>query len=206
MYHAIVFSNFTIVRLLWEPCILTVQYNTRSTLTVHTSPRHVLPVSWYQSRHLANRFEIATKIQSFVQWPIANLPCKFHVNPFVSFCTKLLTDRQTQTNNDDNITSMAEVTTCDPLKTSLCKHKCLDSEWKFSVGHTSLPPPGRLCFRRCLFVCLSVCRSVCLSVSNFAQKLPNGFAWNCQGRLANEQWLNFGGDPDRVSVSVLRHW
>jgi len=31
-----------------------------------------------------------------------------------------------------------------------------------------LPPPRRLCFRRCL--------SVCLTVSNFAQKLPNGFA------------------------------
>ena len=41
----------------------------------------------------------------------------------------------------------------------------------------------RLCFRRCL--------SVCLSVSNFAQKLPNGFAWNIQGRLANEQLIKF---------------
>ena len=28
---------------------------------------------------------------------------------------------------------------------------------------------------------------VCLSVSNFTQKLPNGFAWNCQGRLAMGQ-------------------
>jgi len=35
---------------------------------------------------------------------------------------------------------------------------------------------GRLCFRRCL--------SVCLFVSNFAQKLPNGFAWNFHRRLA----------------------
>ena len=29
---------------------------------------------------------------------------------------------------------------------------------------------------------------VCLFVSNFAQKLPNGFAWNFQGRLAMSQW------------------
>jgi len=31
---------------------------------------------------------------------------------------------------------------------------------------------------------------VCLSVSNFARKLPNGFAWNFQGRLAMGQWTN----------------
>jgi len=40
---------------------------------------------------------------------------------------------------------------------------------------------------------------VCLSLSNFVQKLPNGFAWNFQGRLAIDQlnkWLNFGRDPD----------
>ena len=37
-----------------------------------------------------------------------------------------------------------------------------------------------------LFVC-------CLFVSNFAQKLPNGFAWNFQGRLewTNEQMIKF---------------
>jgi len=29
---------------------------------------------------------------------------------------------------------------------------------------------------------------VCLSVGNFAQKLPNGFVWNFQGRLAMGQW------------------
>jgi len=45
-----------------------------------------------------------------------------------------------------------------------------------------LPPPMRICFRRCLFVCLSV--------STFAQKRPNGFAWNFQGRLAMGQWTN----------------
>jgi len=37
---------------------------------------------------------------------------------------------------------------------------------------------GRFCFRRCF------CLSICLSVSNFPQKLPNGLAWNLQGRLA----------------------
>jgi len=31
---------------------------------------------------------------------------------------------------------------------------------------------------------------VCLSVSNFAQKLPNGFAWNYQGMLAVVQGTN----------------
>jgi len=29
---------------------------------------------------------------------------------------------------------------------------------------------------------------VCLSLSNFAQKLPNRFAWNFQGRLPVGQW------------------
>jgi len=40
------------------------------------------------------------------------------------------------------------------------------------------------------YVIVAVCLSVCLSVSNFAQKLPNGFAWNFQGRLAMGQWTN----------------
>jgi len=31
---------------------------------------------------------------------------------------------------------------------------------------------------------------VCLSVSNFAQKLPNGFEWNFQRRLTVGQWAN----------------
>jgi len=35
-----------------------------------------------------------------------------------------------------------------------------------------------------------VCLSVCLSVSNFSQKLLNGFAWNFQGRSAMGQWTN----------------
>jgi len=39
-------------------------------------------------------------------------------------------------------------------------------------------------------VCLSVYLSVYLFVSNFAQKLPNRFAWNLQGRLAMGQWTN----------------
>jgi len=32
--------------------------------------------------------------------------------------------------------------------------------------------------------------TVCVFVSNFAQKLPNGFALNFQGRLAVGQWTN----------------
>jgi len=31
---------------------------------------------------------------------------------------------------------------------------------------------------------------VCLSVSNFAQKLSNGFAWDFQRMLAMGQWRN----------------
>jgi len=52
-----------------------------------------------------------------------------------------------------------------------------------------LPPPRRICNRRCL--------SVCLSVSNFAQKLTNRFAWNIEGRLAIGQWTN-----DWILVSI----
>ena len=52
---------------------------------------------------------IATKIYSVVHWTIANLPWKFHANPFRSLCTKLLTDRHTD--NDDYISSLAEVLT-----------------------------------------------------------------------------------------------
>jgi len=37
------------------------------------------------------------KISSLVHWHVANLPWKFYTNPFGSFCTKLLTDRQTTT-------------------------------------------------------------------------------------------------------------
>jgi len=37
---------------------------------------------------------------------------------------------------------------------------------------------------------------VCLSLSNFAQKLPNGFVLN--------NWLNFGGDPDhRLDTGIV---
>jgi len=50
-----------------------------------------------------------------------------------------------------------------------------------------LPLPRRLCNR---LVCLFVCLSDCLSVSNFAQKLPNGFAWNFQGRSAMGHWVS----------------
>jgi len=34
------------------------------------------------------------------------------------------------------------------------------------------------------------CLSVCLTVTNFAQKLPNRFAWNFHGRMAMGQWTN----------------
>jgi len=63
-----------------------------------------------------------------------------------------------------------------------------------------LPPPRRLFNCRCLFVCLSVC----LPISNFAQKLPNGFAWKFSGKVGNgpvNNGLNFGGDPGHGSGS-----
>ena len=61
-------------------------HNTSSTGTVHTSAKEWDPI---------------------VHWPIANHSRKFHANPFRTFCAKLLTDKQT--NNDENITSLAEV-------------------------------------------------------------------------------------------------
>jgi len=54
---------------------------------------------------------------------------------------------------------------------------------------------------------------VCLFVSNFAQKLPNGFAWNFQAKLAMgkwTKWLDFSGDPDyRLNTGIvfrIRHY
>jgi len=80
-----------------------------------------------------------------------------------------------------------------------------------------LPPPRRLCFCRCLSVCLSVSLSVCLFVCLLAtlrQKartrtdlheiFRKGWQW------ANEQMLNFGGDPDhRLDTGIvfrIRHY
>jgi len=59
--------------------------------------------------------------QNLTIWPIANLPWKFHANPFGSFCAKLLTDRQTnkQTNNDENISSLTEVIKPNKIELSL---------------------------------------------------------------------------------------
>ena len=51
--------------------------------------------------------------QILIIGPLPTFPSKFHANPFGSFWAKLLTDKQAdkQTNNDENITSLAEVTT-----------------------------------------------------------------------------------------------
>jgi len=62
---------------------------------------------------------------------------------------------------------------------------CPPPSWQKSIHfhsyHCVLPlPRGYFC--RCL--------SVCLFVSNFTQKLPNGFAWNFQRRLAMCRWTN----------------
>jgi len=45
--------------------------------------------------HVLQVIRITNKIEPFVHWPIANLPWKFHANPFGSFCAKLPTDKQT---------------------------------------------------------------------------------------------------------------
>jgi len=74
------------------------------------------------------------------------------------------------------------------LYTSILSH--VSSRCDFCYSY--LRHAGR--FHRCLSACLFVCLLACLFVSNFAQKLPNGFTWNFQGRLAMDR-LNFGGDP-----------
>jgi len=51
-----------------------------------------------------------------------------------------------------------------------------------------------LIFERALQQCSATALPViCFSVSNFAQKLLNGLAWNVQGRSAMNKWLNSGG-------------
>jgi len=73
---------------------------TRSTWTVHTSAKARLTSATIRTR---TRIRMRIRIRdpdrhqnlTFVHWPIANLPRKFHASPFGSFCAKLLTDKQT---------------------------------------------------------------------------------------------------------------
>ena len=62
-----------------------------------------------------------------------------------------------------------------------------------------IPPPRRLCYRRCL--------SVCFSVSNFAQKTSERicmkFSGKINGNWPTNEWLNFGGDPDDPDTKIL---
>jgi len=107
-------------------------FTTRSTGTVHSSAKARLtsvairvpgPDSWSGW--------IPTKSEPFVHWPIASLPWKFHANPFGSFCAKLITDRQTnrQTNNDDHISSLVEVITTQTRKELNKNFTC--TKWHF---------------------------------------------------------------------------
>jgi len=68
--------------------------------------------------------------------------------------------------------------------------RCSESANTYTVAEllqlVCLPPPRRICFV-----------VVCLSVSNFMRKLPNGFAWNFQGRWAVGQWTN-----DEISMAI----
>ena len=104
---------------------------TRSTGTVHTSAKARLTSAAIWRISMSSRFtsinhvpylpivtnpennpciqtviRIATKIWPFVQWLIANLPWKYCANPFGSFLRKVA---NRQTNNDDYISSLAEV-------------------------------------------------------------------------------------------------
>jgi len=78
-------------------------------------PRHVLPVSRYRHGSVSV-IRIATKI--ICSLAHCQPSVKFRANPFASFCAKLLTDKQT--NNDENITSMAEVMPTREHPASLC--------------------------------------------------------------------------------------
>jgi len=82
---------------------------------------------------------IATKFQPVVHWPIANLPWKFHANPFWGFCAKLLTNRQTgrQTNNDENISFFAEIISV-PSACTVQRYSLRKSRYGMTVGNVSV--------------------------------------------------------------------
>jgi len=95
-----------------------------------------------------------------------------------------------------NVTSIITVL-CLSAKLRLCS-------WNRRLTSPRKRLPSLLLFCQGGCVIAVVCLSVCLSLSNFAQKLPNGFAWNFQGRFqwAIEQtvkfWRRFGW-PSRYS-------
>ena len=67
----------------------------------------------------------------------------------------------------------------------------------------SLPPPKRLCFRRCLFVCLSVCLLATLH-KNFQSDLHEIFSEGWQ--WTNEQMIKFwwrSGSRIRIRIVTL---
>jgi len=89
-----------------------------------------------------------------------------------------------ETNRGENITSAK------PWRRYIPVHMALMLLW--------LPRQGSYVF---VFVCLSVC----LFVSNFAQTLPNGFAWNLREgwQWANEQMFKFWWRSGSVSRRPL---
>jgi len=76
-----------------------------------------------------------------------------------------------------------------------------------------LPPPRRICNRRCLFVCLSF---VCLFANrqtlrkDFRTDLHEIFREDQVGNGPMNKWLNFGGDLDhRLDTGIvfrIRHY
>jgi len=69
---------------------------------VHTSAKTRLT-------SVAIRIRIVTKMWPYVHCPIAKLLWKFHANPFRGFFAQSCYQTNRQTNNDDYISSLAEV-------------------------------------------------------------------------------------------------
>jgi len=87
-------------------------------------PRHDLPVSRYQSRHLVNRFEMTNpdpdRHQNLTICSVAHCQPSLKIScKFVWKFLRKVANRQTnrQTNHDENITSLTEVNIVSVLKT-----------------------------------------------------------------------------------------
>ena len=86
-----------------------------------------------------------------------------------------------------------------------CRRQFTRSRIRFLRISCLLPPPRRLCFRRCLFVCLSVCLSVCLLATllkNFGTELHEIFREGWQ--WPSEQMVKFWWQSESRSGIVFR--
>ena len=133
-----------------------------------------------RDRRAGLQFAIQICFSATIAWPWpSNLtrygqiesPCQTFRSK--SIRSKVVVDTHTHTHTDPHSwpTSLLE-----PLEWSV----------KWVISHRV-----RSCLRQGGYVIVVVCRSVCLSVSNFAQKLPNGFARNFQKTLAMGHWTDY---------------